>query len=71
MNGQMKIVISVVSGLIVLWLAWTSQTTMTNCTDIAVLQSRFVEIRENIVEIKEVVKDIRHDQQRLERKELK
>lgn len=69
MNGQLKYVMGIVATLIVMWLAWTSQSTMTNSMDIAVLQSRFTEIRANIVEIKDTVKEIREDQRGRERKE--
>lgn len=69
MNGQLKIVMSIVASLVVLWLAWTSQTTMQHSTAIAVLQSQFVEVRASLLDIKDTVKDIRKDQQRREMKE--
>jgi hypothetical protein len=48
------------------WLGWTSTMTMANSTDIAVLKSQFIEIRSNIIDIKDMVKDIRADQRRRE-----
>jgi phage terminase large subunit-like protein len=69
MNGQLKWILSVAAALVVMWLGWTSQTTMTHSTAIAVLQSQFNEIRSNMIEIKDMVKDIRQDQQRRELKE--
>ena len=71
MNGQLKWILSVAAALVVMWLGWTSQTTMTHSTAIAVLQSQFTEIRSNMIEIKDMVKDIRQDQQRRELKEAK
>ena len=71
MNGQLKWILSVAAALVVMWLGWTSQMTMTHSTAIAVLQSQFTEIRSNMIEIKDMVKDIRQDQQRRELKEAK
>lgn len=71
MNGQMKWVMGILASLIVMWLAWTSQTTMTHSTAIAVLQSQFIEVRSSLIEIKDMVKDIRADQRRREQKETK
>ena len=70
MNGNLKwimrIIGTVITGLIVVWLGWTSTATMANSTDIAVLKSQFIEIRSNIIDIKDMVKDIRADQRRRE-----
>jgi hypothetical protein len=69
MNGQTKWVMGIVAAIVVLWLAWTSQTTMNHATAIAVLQTQFVEVRANLIDIKDLVKEIRLDQQRREKKE--
>lgn len=70
MNGNLKwimgIIGTVIAGVMMVWLGWTSTTTMNNCTDIAVLKSQFTEIRSNIIDIKDMVKDIRADQRRRE-----
>ena len=75
MNGNLKwimgIIGTVITGLIVVWLGWTSTATMANSTDIAVLKSQFVEIRSNIIDIKDVVREIRADQRRRELNEKK
>ena len=69
MNGHTKWVMGIVAAIVVLWLAWTSQTTMNHATAIAVLQTQFVEVRANLIDIKDLVKEIRLDQQRREKKE--
>jgi len=69
MNGHTKWVMGIVAAIVVLWLAWTSQTTMNHATAIAVLQTQFVEVRANLIDIKDLVKEIRLDQQRKEAKE--
>jgi len=69
MNGQFKWLAGIIASLIVLWLAWTSQTTMTHSTAIAVLQSQFIEVRSSLIEIKDMVKEIRADQRKREAKE--
>ena len=60
MNGNLKwimgIIGTVIAGLCLVWLGWTSTATMANSTDIAVLKSQFVEIRSNIIDIKDVVR---------------
>ena len=70
MNGNLKWIMgtigTVIAGLIIIWLGWTSTATMANSTDIAVLKSQFLEIRSNIIDIKDVVKEIRADQRRRE-----
>ena len=75
MNGNLKWIMgtigTVIAGLIIIWLGWTSTATMANSTDIAVLKSQFVEIRSNIIDIKDVVKEIRADQRRRELNEKK
>ena len=75
MNGNLKwimgIIGTVVAGLCIVWLGWTSTMTMANSTDIAVLKSQFVEIRSNIIDIKDVVREIRADQRRRELNEKK
>jgi len=75
MNGNLKWIMgtigTVIAGLIIIWLGWTSTATMANSTDIAVLKSQFVEIRSNIIDIKDVVREIRADQRRRELNEKK
>ena len=75
MNGNLKWIMgtigTVIAGLIIIWLRWTSTATMANSTDIAVLKSQFIEIRSNIIDIKDMVKDIRADQRRRELNEKK
>ena len=75
MNGNLKWIMgtirTVIAGLIIIWLGWTSTATMANSTDIAVLKSQFIEIRSNIIDIKDVVKEIRADQRRRELNEKK
>ena len=75
MNGSLKwimgIIGAVITGLIVVWLGWTSTATMANSTDIAVLKSQFIEIRSNIIDIKDTVREIRADQRRRELNEKK
>ncbi len=75
MNGNLKwimgIIGAVITGLIVVWLGWTSTATMANSTDIAVLKSQFIEIRSNIIDIKDTVREIRADQRRRELNEKK
>ena len=44
---------------------------MANSTDIAVLKSQFTEIRSNIIDIKDTVREIRADQRRRELNEKK
>jgi len=74
-NGSLKwimgIIGAVITGLIVVWLGWTSTATMANSTDIAVLKSQFIEIRSNIIDIKDTVREIRADQRRRELNEKK
>ena len=75
MNGNLKWIMgtigTVIAGLTIIWLGWTSTATMANSTDIAVLKSQFIEIRSNIIDIKDVVKEIRADQRRRELNEKK
>ncbi|GEM_PF-2984581 len=75
MNGNLKwimgIIGTVIAGLCLVWLGWTSTATMTNSTDIAVLKSQFTEIRSNIIDIKDTVREIRADQRRRELNEKK
>ncbi|HOC46172.1 MAG TPA: hypothetical protein PKM26_06175 [Syntrophorhabdaceae bacterium] len=75
MNGNLKWIMgtigTVIAGLIIIWLGWTSTATMANSTDIAVLKSQFIEIRSNIIDIKDTVRDIRADQRRRELNEKK
>lgn len=75
MNGNLKWIMAVlgtvIAGLCIVWLGWTSTMTMANSTDIAVLKSQFIEIRSNIIDIKDVVKEIRADQRRRELNEKK
>ncbi len=75
MNGNLKWIMgtigTVIAGLIVVWLGWTSTATMANSTDIAVLKSQFIEIRSNIIDIKDTVREIRADQRRRELNEKK
>ena len=70
MNGNLKWIMgtigTVIAGLIIIWLGWTSTATMANSTDIAVLKSQFIEIRSNIIDIKDTVREIRADQRRRE-----
>jgi len=60
MNGNLKwimgIIGTVIAGLCLVWLGWTSTATMANSTDIAVLKSQFTEIRSNIIDIKDTVR---------------
>ena len=70
-SGPFKMILTIIASLVVIWLAWTSTATMTNSTDIAVLKSQFTEIRANIIDIKDLVKEIRFDQQRREGLERK
>lgn len=75
MNGNIKWIMgtigTVIAGLIIIWLGWTSTATMANSTDIAVLKSQFIEIRSNIIDIKDTVREIRADQRRRELNEKK
>jgi Co/Zn/Cd efflux system component len=75
MNGNLKWIMgtigTVIAGLIIIWLGWTSTATMANSTDIAVLKSQFIEIRSNIIDIKDTVREIRADQRRRELNEKK
>ncbi len=75
MNGNLKwimgIIGTVIAGLCLVWLGWTSTATMANSTDIAVLKSQFTEIRSNIIDIKDTVREIRADQRRRELNEKK
>ena len=75
MNGNLKWIMgtigTVIAGLIIIWLGWTSTATMANSTDIAVLKSQFTEIRSNIIDIKDTVREIRADQRRRELNEKK
>jgi len=75
MNGSLKWIMgtigTVIAGLIIIWLGWTSTATMANSTDIAVLKSQFIEIRSNIIDIKDTVREIRADQRRRELNEKK
>ena len=75
MNGNLKwimgIIGTVIAGVMMVWLGWTSTMTMANSTDIAVLKSQFIEIRSNVIDIKDVVKEIRADQRRRELNEKK
>jgi len=75
MSGNLKwimgIIGTVIAGLCLVWLGWTSTATMSNSTDIAVLKSQFTEIRSNIIDIKDTVREIRADQRRRELNEKK
>ena len=67
----MGIIGTVIAGVMMVWLGWTSTATMANSTDIAVLKSQFTEIRSNIIDIKDTVREIRADQRRRELNEKK
>ena len=71
MNGGTKWVFGVISALMIMWLAWTSSATVTNGTEVAVVKSQMYDLRCGISELKEMVKDIRDDQKRLQRKETR
>ena len=80
MNGNMKWLITILSGVVVLivagWLITTSAEVKSTSTDVAVLKMQLTQIKCDMVEIKDGVKgiivevrDIRTDQVRRERKE--
>lgn len=72
MNGNIyKVVSGVIATMIVAGLLWASNTTMENKTDIAVIKSQFLDLKCNISEIKDTVKEIRDDQIRKAYKEGK
>lgn len=66
MNGNLKWLFSLIGGMIVIivtgWLITTSAEMKANSTDVAVLKSQFTQLKCDVLEIKDVVKDIRSDQ---------
>ena len=75
MNGSAKWLYSIVSGIVIIiiagWLMTTSAEVKTTSTNVAVLQSQYTQIKCDMAEIKDLVKDIRLDQLRRERKDVK
>jgi preprotein translocase subunit SecF len=73
MNGNMKWLFSILSGIMVIivagWLLTTSSEVKATSTDVAVLKTQYAQIKCDITEVKELVREIRSDQVRREQKE--
>jgi hypothetical protein len=73
MNGNIKWLFTILGGVIVVlitgWLMTTSAEVKSTSTDVAVLKMQFSQVKCDIQEIKDMVKDVRSDQVRREQRE--
>jgi Tfp pilus assembly protein PilN len=73
MNSGLKWLYTILGGVFVVlitgWLLTTSAEVKSTSTNVAVLQTQFTQVKCDMQEIKDLVKEIRFDQLRRERKE--
>lgn len=73
MNGTLKWIMSILSGIAVIvvagWLITTSAEVKATSTSVAVLQAQYSQIKCDLTEVKDLVKEIRSDQVRRDMRE--
>ncbi len=73
MNGTFKWIMSIISGVAIIvlagWLITTSAEVKATSTSVAVLQAQYSQIKCDLTEVKDLVKEIRSDQVRMDLRE--
>ena len=75
MNGNVRWLFGIIGGVLVIlitgWLLTTSAEVKITSTNVAVLQAQYAQIKCDLTEVKDLVKDIRSDQVRREQREMR